>query len=295
MRKALLVILTTLLLLVWGLIMVNGLVVGKIEIPNLFSVIEKNRELKSKLQIANDQNARYQYLVNKIADGEVQKEKMKKAYLDYISICTDEQVKQTLGITSQTLDNLWSRIIAYSKKYNLTISVEIENSSIQVAGFQNLKFTITGATDDVYKALEVMKQDSELGFEIKDLEAEKTSTNGSTASFIVKDVLLTTENQISMPTNLTTAENIEGLNIKEVEIVEPVEEEADNSEASAGEEPEADNTEEKNTTEKNKADNVEANENGNEDEEAEEAETAEEAEEAETAEEVVEEEESTDE
>jgi len=272
MRKALLVILTTLLLLVWGLIMVNGLVVGKIEIPNLFSVIEKNRELKSKLQIANDQNARYQYLVNKIADGEVQKEKMKKAYLDYISICTDEQVKQTLGITSQTLDNLWSRIIAYSKKYNLTISVEIENSSIQVAGFQNLKFTITGATDDVYKALEVMKQDSELGFEIKDLEAEKTSTNGSTASFIVKDVLLTTENQISMPTNLTTAENIEGLNIKEVEIVEPVEENGDEKSENSDEiELEADGEIENDETENDKTEtdetaSDESNENANENE-----------------------------
>lgn len=199
MRKILLTILTILLTLVLILCMKNGINIGALQIPGFQRLADINQELTLKIQEADTKKTEYQTSVNKIKADTTDLTKVKKEYLDLITVSTDSEIQSALQIRTYTIEYLWSQVGNHATKEGVVAKMDIGSSSLGDAAYKNLNFTITGSYLGITNFISDLENDSKLQFTIDDFDMKSQQ-----ATFVVKDVKILKENTTSTSSSTKT-------------------------------------------------------------------------------------------
>lgn len=199
MRKILLTILTILLTLVLILCMKNGINIGALQISGFQRLADINQELTLKIQEADTKKTEYQTSVNKIKADTTDLTKVKKEYLDLITVSTDSEIQSALQIRTYTIEYLWSQVGNHATKEGVVAKMDIGSSSLGDAAYKNLNFTITGSYLGITNFISDLENDSKLQFTIDDFDMKSQQ-----ATFVVKDVKILKENTTSTSSSTKT-------------------------------------------------------------------------------------------
>ena len=186
MRKILLALILTAIIIITFIIMKNG--IGPLKVLGFQGLSEKNENLTNIIGEANAKKDEYKQALDKMQTDAASLSRAKKAYLDLVTVSTDSDIEQALQTKTYTIEYLWSRIGNYATKEGVVAKMEVVNSSLGTAEFKNLNFTITGSYLSLISFISDIENDSQLEFTIDNFDMTKER-----ATFTIKDVKILEE------------------------------------------------------------------------------------------------------
>lgn len=163
-----------------------GFKVGKIEIPSISQLIEKNNGINQSLET-----------VTKLTSDDYPKSVSKlKATTDSLKV-QKEKYEQLAGLNSEEnpiyeteeydIGYLWTTLGKYATKHKINLAMDVKESS--GTNLYNLNFTVQGEYVDISSFITAIENDSNLMFRIYNFKiAPGASTINLKATFTVKDV-----------------------------------------------------------------------------------------------------------
>lgn len=203
MKKILLSLLTILLTIILILCMKNGISIGPLQILGFQGLADKNQELKSKIEEANQKSSEYTKKVENIQKDTEALAKAKKSYLDLVTVSTDSEIQNALQTKTYTIEYLWSQVGNHATKNGVVTKMEVMPSSLGDSDYKNLNFTATGNYLAITSFITELENDSDLQFTIDNFTMKSKS-----ATFVVKNIRVLKENTTAKTTRTnTTSEN----------------------------------------------------------------------------------------
>ena len=216
MRKYLLIIILIVLAILCFSLMISGFKIGIFKINSYSDIQELNAQRNILLSELDQKNSvEFKQKQSEISEA-VNNYKDKKAQYDTLVAegkITESAIYSSMDIYN--IDFLWTTIGNYATEKGVTLQFDVTKSSTVTSISSDyvmcdLNFIITGEyiaiTDFIYS----LEDDDQLNFEISDFLIEKGGENLQ-ATFIVKGVLINSQNLSSVPTSASTVYN-EALN-----------------------------------------------------------------------------------
>lgn len=219
MKKLLILILIALLSVLSVYAFVEGITIGKMEIPGIKGLDTKSKQLDTKIQEAG-RLAEKEYVLaydTITADTKKLKEE-KKNYEDMTAISNESEIQSANQIEKYENESLMVKLGNHATKQGAELKIDYELGSAQ--GVYNLRFTAIGSYISVLDFISAIENDSTLGFKIENFSMnpsvveEKTNkdTNKEVvqkveASFVCKGIAIENVNAIIPEETETDEEN----------------------------------------------------------------------------------------
>ena len=202
MKKLVTLVTITALITLIGLILYNGLSLGKLEILGAKQIKNKNSELDSKIQEATKlASSDYQKSVDELNETLKKLQSTKKSYEEMVSVSTESEVASAIQNDRYPIEYLWIKIGNYADSEGVNLKMQVETSSANAQGRYNLAFTVAGKYIGIEEFITHIEEDDSLGFKIEEFKM------GSSVSQTVKEGQNTTTN------TTTTVESVSGNDI----------------------------------------------------------------------------------
>ena len=169
MKKTLIIILIIALLLTLGIILVNSIHAGKINILGLRELNSENNKLDSSIQkLSNLNSTVYQKARKDVSESAKEFEAEKSNYDELFQVSTGSEIATANQLQKYEIEYLWAKIGKHATDEDVLLKIEIaENSTSDKTGYYDLNFTAigdyVGITDFIYD----IENDSSLGFKIE--------------------------------------------------------------------------------------------------------------------------------
>lgn len=184
MKKTLIMILIILLLITIGLILLNSLHLGGLNILGIRELNEKNKKIDNNIQkLANLSNSAYQKAFNNVSESAKEYEEAKKNYDELVEVSTSNEVVTANQLQKYEIEYLWAKIGKHATDEDVTLKIQItENGTSATTGYYDLNFTAegdyVGITDFIYD----IENDSSLGFKIEKFKMQPLETSNQNSS-----------------------------------------------------------------------------------------------------------------
>lgn len=208
MKKLLILILITLLLILTMFIGIKGVTIGKIEILGIQGIQAKNSELDSKIQdAAKLVEKTYAQTISEVNSNAKKLKEEKQNYQDMTAISSDGETQAVNQIEKYEIETLWVKLGNHATSEGVVMKMDVTSGSSGAQGSYNLNFTVTGGYVQIEDFISSIENDSTLGFKIEEFKMAP-SGNDLQATFVCKDIPI---KQVSSTTtvtqNTTTDEN----------------------------------------------------------------------------------------
>lgn len=249
MKRILFIVLDVLLLIIICICIFKGVSIGSFRIQSFQDIKDLNAQLSDTIVEANKKNQDYSQQLDKIKTDTAALTKAKKAYLDLMTVSTDNEIQEALQTKTYSIEYLWSQVGNHATKEGVITKMELSASSVGDPERRNLNFTITGSYLSMTNFISDLENDSDLDFTIDGFDM----TN-KRATFVVKDIKIKKE-KTSVSSNESSAKNSSDNNRKSTA--------SDNSgnQSSDEQSTEKDNNNKNNDTDKDKDNNSNSNNN----------------------------------
>ena len=193
MRKILISVLVSLLLIGTAFYMVNGM--AKINVKGVKGLDEKNSELESKIsELSNAISVTYQGAQSNLTKTASQLIDDKTEYENQAALSNLNSSNYVSGLEAYDIDYLWTKLGNYAKEEGVVIKIDVTAGGAS-SNLYNLNFSVggtyIGATDFIYD----IENDSKLGFKIDNFKMTSENTNAEiVATFTCKDIPLSIGN-----------------------------------------------------------------------------------------------------
>lgn len=178
MKKVLISLIGTILLILICVAAFKGIYVGKLSIYSVENIKQESLNLDKKIEEANTEiNQNY---AKSLADIETATNNLKKAKEEYES---KVGVNGSLGITQiekYKIEYLWSIIGGYGDDKNVIVTLDIKETAI--SDTYNINFTLQGSYLGITDFLYDIENDDELNYRIKDFKIEPSTTTSTTTA-----------------------------------------------------------------------------------------------------------------
>lgn len=220
MRKVLIGILIAILLVIFALMLYQGIKIGNLRLGySIQEIVNKNDELDTGIA-ALGSKIETDYKQARLGLDQsfqlLQDEKQK--YQDKISYASSEELSFLSETEKYKLDYLWTNIGLYARKNNVTLKLDLSHGSSGIPSQYNISFTTTGDYLSIAEFVYAIEKDPELGFKIEEFALVPYSEEQLQATFIIKNVTIdeSSVNQaiatLGTSTTQNNAENTNGEN-----------------------------------------------------------------------------------
>lgn len=209
MKKLLILILITLLLILTMFIGIKGVTIGKIEILGIQGIQAKNSELDRKIQdAAKLVEKTYAQTISEVNSNAKKLKEEKQNYQDMTAISSDGETQAVNQIEKYEIETLWVKLGNHATSEGVVMKMDVTSGSSGAQGSYNLNFTVTGGYVQIEDFISSIENDSTLGFKIEEFKMAP-SGNDLQATFVCKDIPI---KQISSTTTVTQNTTTDGNN-----------------------------------------------------------------------------------
>ncbi len=213
MKKLLILILITLLLVLSIFLIIQGVRIGNFEILGINKIQQKNNELDEKIQQAAK-------LVEKdykqtVSDVEINTKRLKEEKKNYedMTTSTNGETQIASQIEKYEIETLWVRLGNHATSEGVVMQMDVIKGNDSEQDIYDLRFTATGSYISITDFISDIENDSTLGFKIEEFKMNPTASgNDLQATFIckniaIKEVSTTAVNSQNDSTNMTNNTN----------------------------------------------------------------------------------------
>lgn len=192
MKKLLLLILITLLVILNVYVVINGLTLGNITILGIKGIQDKNAELDTTIEQATKlASTDYPKALSNINTDAKKLETEKKNYEDMITISSSDDVNAAKQLTKYNIEFLWTTVGTHATSEGVTIKMDVTKGGNTTSETYNLNFTVNGSYVGISDFISDIENDSHLGFKIEEFKMiPNTDTTDLQATFVCKDVTI---------------------------------------------------------------------------------------------------------
>ncbi len=209
MKKLLILILITLLLILTMFIGIKGVTIGKIEILGIQGIQAKNSELDSKIQdAAKLVEKTYAQTISEVNSDAKKLKEEKQNYQDMTAISSDGETQAVNQIEKYEIETLWVKLGNHATSEGVVMKMDVTSGSSGAQDSYNLNFTVTGGYVQIEDFISSIENDSTLGFKIEEFKMAP-SGNDLQATFVCKDIPI---KQVSSTTTVTQNTTTDGNN-----------------------------------------------------------------------------------
>ena len=209
MKKLLILILITLLLILTMFIGIKGVTIGKIEILEIQGIQTKNSELDSKIQdAAKLVEKTYAQTISEVNSNAKKLKEEKQNYQDMTAISSDGETQAVNQIEKYEIETLWVKLGNHATSEGVVMKMDVTSGSSGAQDSYNLNFTVTGGYVQIEDFISSIENDSTLGFKIEEFKMAP-SGNDLQATFVCKDIPI---KQVSSTTTVTQNTTTDGNN-----------------------------------------------------------------------------------
>lgn len=209
MKKLLILILITLLLILTMFIGIKGVTIGKIEILGIQGIQAQNSELDSKIQdAAKLVEKTYAQTISEVNSNAKKLKEEKQNYQDMTAISSDGETQAVNQIEKYEIETLWVKLGNHATSEGVVMKMDVTSGSSGAQDSYNLNFTVTGGYVQIEDFISSIENDSTLGFKIEEFKMAP-SGNDLQATFVCKDIPI---KQVSSTTTVTQNTTTDGNN-----------------------------------------------------------------------------------
>lgn len=190
MKKLLILILITLLVILSIFIVIQGVRIGNLEILSYTQIQQKNSDLDAKIQEAGKLAEKtYVEAVKEVETNAKKLQEEKKNYQDMTSISDESDVQVANQIEKYEIETLWVRIGNHATTQGVVMRMDVVNGSSGVQDLYDLRITATGSYISITDFISAIENDSTLGFKIEEFKMIP-SGDDLQATFVCKDIAI---------------------------------------------------------------------------------------------------------
>lgn len=183
MRKMLLTIALIAMIIIFGVVAVNGINIGNITVWGFNQIKEENQNLKDKNdKLSNLVDKEYPRAISTVAESEKQLKATKEEYESQIALNSNSETSIAVATEKYEIEYLWTKIGNHAKDNDVDMKIDLTSSSVGT-GYYKLNFTVTGSYVGITDFIYAIENDSKLGFKIDNFimtqNTETTTTSSS--------------------------------------------------------------------------------------------------------------------
>ena len=173
MRKILFIVLTVMMVVIMGVVVVNG--ISFANISGINQIKQKNDEIKQKNdELTEKVEDKYPKAIKDVEEAEQQLKTKKEEYESQIALNADSGTGYLATTEKYEIEYLWTRLGNHAKDNEVDIKIDLTNSS--TAGLYKLNFEVYGSYVSVTDFIYAIENDSKLGFKIDKFVATPNAT-----------------------------------------------------------------------------------------------------------------------
>lgn len=190
MKKLLMLILITLLVVLSAYITIHGFNIGKTEVLGFVQIKEKNNELDEQIQEASKLSEKDYKQAVATVESDTKKLKQQKQEYDDLAVSQDGEEGTSGQLERYEIETLWVKLGNYATSEGAVMRMDVIKGNNLAQNFYDLKFTVTGSYISITDFISDIENDSTLGFKIEEFSMTPNSenTNELQAKFTCKDI-----------------------------------------------------------------------------------------------------------
>ena len=190
MKKLLMLILITLLVVLSAYITIHGFNIGKTEVLGFVKIKEKNNELDEQIQEASKLSEKDYKQAVATVESDTKKLKQQKQEYDDLAVSQDGEEGTSGQLERYEIETLWVKLGNYATSEGAVMRMDVTKGNNLAQNFYDLKFTVTGSYISITDFISDIENDSTLGFKIEEFSMTPNSenTNDLQAKFTCKDI-----------------------------------------------------------------------------------------------------------
>lgn len=229
MKKLLILILITLLIVLAFIIAIDGVNIGNIKILGISQIQARSQELDKKIQEAGKlAQTDFKKIVSDVQNEVTELEEKKQNYIELLPDATEEQNQVLPTLKKYEIETLWVKIGNHATKEGAVIKMDVVETNGGVRNmsgqqeklaestttnqneysYYDLKFTVNGSYIAITDFVSDIENDDELGFKIEEFKLVPSSGSELQATFVCRDIAI----NISEVTQTNTDTNAVGSN-----------------------------------------------------------------------------------
>lgn len=216
MRKILLSIIIVLLLVITYFSLFKGIEIGSLKISSIKQIDENSKLLEEKTLEANNYiDIEYPKKREELKQANDKMQDTKKRYLDETNASSDAEIQSALEIESFDIEKLWTKLGNHAKAEEVNLKLVINNSSSGSTDTKDLSFTVNGSYVGITNFIYDIEDDDQLKFRIYNYKMLPYQNGILQATFIVKDVRITSTSlneALTSSSGASTSENTDTQN-----------------------------------------------------------------------------------
>ncbi len=196
MRKILIIILDIALIALVGYIAIEGISIGNQEVFGFEQLKQESESLDNSLEeVSQLINRDYPKAINDLETAEKNLQTQKESYNDLVVISTDN-ITTSSQYGNYELEYLWTIIGRHATSEGVELKMEIVNNTTSVSSqMYDLKFTVTGDYVSITNFIELIENDTALGFKIEEFKLLPSGDN-LIATFTCKEISIKIDSQL---------------------------------------------------------------------------------------------------
>lgn len=209
MKKLLILILITLLLVLTGIVAIRGVQIGKLEILGIKGIQAKSAELDEKIQEAGKLAQKdFQQAVKEVEDNIKKLEETKQEYDEMTAISSASDVESAAQLETYEIETLWVKLGNHATNEGATMKMDVTKGSNTTQNTYNLNFTVNGSYISITDFISDIENDETLGFKIEEFKLVPSGSESNLqATFVCKDIAI---KEITATTPQAPAEEMNG-------------------------------------------------------------------------------------
>ena len=192
MKKLLILILITLLLVLTGIVAIRGVQIGKLEILGIKGIQAKSAELDEKIQEAGKLAQKdFQQAVKEVEDNTKKLEETKQEYDEMTAISSASDVESAAQLETYEIETLWVKLGNHATNEGATMKMDVTKGSNTTQNTYNLNFTVNGSYISITDFISDIENDETLGFKIEEFKLVPSGSESNLqATFVCKDIAI---------------------------------------------------------------------------------------------------------
>ena len=213
MKKLLILILIALLLALAGIVAINGVEIGKINILGIKGIQSRSIELDEKIQEASKLAQKdFAQVVKDVENNSKQLKETKQEYEDMTAISSASDVESAAQLETYEIETLWVKIGNHATNEGATMKMDVTKGSNTTQNTYNLNFTVNGSYISITDFISDIENDETLGFKIEEFKMVPSGSESNLqATFVCKDIAIK-EITSTTPTTTSNTENTSNTN-----------------------------------------------------------------------------------
>lgn len=192
MKKLLILILIALLLALTGIIVINGVDFGSLEILGIRGIQKESEKLDDKIQEAGKLAQKdFQQAVKDVEDNSKKLKETKAEYDEMTAISSASDVESAAQLEKYEIETLWVKLGNHATNEGATMKMDVTQGSNTTQNTYNLNFTVNGSYIAITDFISDIENDDTLGFKIEGFKMIPSGSDSNLqATFVCKDIAI---------------------------------------------------------------------------------------------------------